>query len=473
MRREGGGLGLCLFVATISTGCASTLSTRASAVRWVDTRQEVGSCKYLGVVDGSSAQTGVANISTGRNNARNEALEHAAEKGATHIHWLSDDESFSGIHMSGEAYDCAEQEARVAKRDVENTDSADEEVTRPRAVPASSKSESHEPSDSEPPPQAKPQSTESVGLGSCFFVSADGIAVTNRHVVDGARRIVVIDSSSVKHPATVLRTSATSDLVALDVPTATHQAAVGIETSTTATLGEPIFTIGFPYATALGFDPKFADGSISGLRGLENDRLFQITVPIQPGNSGGPVVNDRGGVIGIVVSHMNDLAMLKETGSLPQNLSFAIKSDELGQLLRGLSLPKLAPTKNRTAAISRVQAAACEVIAFSSDEEPTHEAAAPVPVANVSDAALTKAQISSTVASLRSKITACKDGDEGSALNEVVVKADVAADGSVRSVTVNGSATSDDEVEDCVLKVFRRAQFPPSAGGKFSQTVKL
>lgn len=459
---------MCLLVVAISSGCASTLSSRASAVRWVDTRQEVGACKYLGVVDGSSAQTGVANISTGRNNARNEALEHAAEKGATHIHWLSDDESFSGIHMSGEAYDCDEKESRVVKREAEDSDSPDEEVPRPRAIPASSKSETRE--RTEPPPQPNPQPSESIGLGSCFFVSPDGIAVTNRHVIDGARKIVVIDSSSTKHAATVLRTSATSDLVALDVPTAMHQASVGIETSTTATLGEPIFTIGFPYATALGFDPKFADGSISGLRGLENDRLFQITVPIQPGNSGGPVVNDRGGVIGIVVSHMNDLAMLKETGSLPQNLSFAIKSDELGQLLRGLNLPKLTPTKNRTAAITRVQAAACEVIAFSTDEEETTPT---VQVAKTTDAPLTKAQIASTVTSLRSKITACKDADEGSALDAVVVKADVAPDGSVRSVTVNGSATSDDEVEACVLKVFRRAQFPTSAGGKFSQTVKI
>lgn len=68
-------------------------------------------------------------------------------------------------------------------------------------------------------------------LGSCFFVSPDGIAITNRHVVARARRIIVIDAANRQHHATILRTSPDADLVALDVPSAVKHAALPIDLS--------------------------------------------------------------------------------------------------------------------------------------------------------------------------------------------------------------------------------------------------
>src|SRR5882672_3288707 len=103
-------------------GCSTTLSDRASRLRWVDQAQQVSGCEFLGIVDGSSTQSGIANISTGRNNARNEALEHAASRGATHIHWMSNDESFSGIHITAEAYKCGRNSpvaSAVAEKELE------------------------------------------------------------------------------------------------------------------------------------------------------------------------------------------------------------------------------------------------------------------------------------------------------------------------------------------------------------------
>ena len=216
-----------------------------------------------------------------------------------------------------------------------------------------------------PPPPAPPSPT--VSLGSCFFVSPDGIAVTNHHVIAGARRIVVIDADQTKHAATVLRASPDADLVALDVPSAAKHAAIGIDANPSLRLGQAIFTIGFPYASELGFDPKFADGAIGGLKGFGDDRLLQITIPIQPGNSGGPVATDAGIVVGVVVSRLDQLAMLKRTGTLPSNTGFALKTSQLGTHLRGIRLPTMKNTTSRADAVARTQAAACQVIALSDE----------------------------------------------------------------------------------------------------------
>lgn len=104
---------------------------------------------------------------------------------------------------------------------------------------------------------------------------------------------------------------------------------------------------------------------------MGDERLLQITIAIQVGNSGGPVVTDSGFVVGVVVSKLDDLAMLKDTGTLPENVNFAIKASQLTSVLRGVKL--LSGTKRtgtRAEAVSRAQAAACQVIAFT-DSEPT------------------------------------------------------------------------------------------------------
>lgn len=228
--------------------------------------------------------------------------------------------------------------------------------------------------DEQPPPkptapEAVVETPVSISFGSCFFVSPDGIAVTNQHVVDGARRIYVIDASATKHKATVLRASSDIDLVALDVPTATKHAYAPIDTNPKLNLGQSIFTIGFPLPPKLGFDPKYSDGAVAGLKGLGDEHLLQMTTPIQPGNSGGAVSTDFGVVVGVVVAKLNSFNVLRDTGSLPENVNFAIKSAELAKLLRGISLPPPKHAANRSDAIARIQAAACQVIAFSSDED--------------------------------------------------------------------------------------------------------
>jgi serine protease Do len=93
-------------------------------------------------------------------------------------------------------------------------------------------------------------------------------------------------------------------------------------------LGEELYTLGFPLGDLLGAGHKVATGVLSSATGIEDDpRLFQISVPTQPGNSGGPVLNERGEVVGILASTLSVDYLYRKQGHIPQNVNFAIKSD--------------------------------------------------------------------------------------------------------------------------------------------------
>ena len=114
----------------------------------------------------------------------------------------------------------------------------------------------------------------------------------------------------------------------------------------------------------LGIQPKYTEGTISGLSGPADEAsLLQISTPIQPGNSGGALVNDNGEVVGVVTSTASAAAFLKLTGNLPQNLSWAVKGEYAAALVDEPAV--LPPLSNRQAAISRAVASSCMIIAES------------------------------------------------------------------------------------------------------------
>ena len=83
---------------------------------------------------------------------------------------------------------------------------------------------------------------------------------------------------------------------------------------------------GYPFGGLLASDLHVTSGNISALAGLQDDSTrLQITAPVQPDNSGGPLLDESGNVIGVVVSRLNALGVARATGSIPQNVNFAIK----------------------------------------------------------------------------------------------------------------------------------------------------
>ena len=107
--------------------------------------------------------------------------------------------------------------------------------------------------------------------------------------------------------------------------------------SRTVKLGGTVATVGFPDIGLQGFAPKLAKGEIASLAGAADDpRYFQISLPVQPGNSGGALVDARGNVVGIVAAKLDASVALAATGSLPENVNYAVKSSLLLSFLESV-----------------------------------------------------------------------------------------------------------------------------------------
>ncbi len=244
------------------------------------------------------------------------------------------------------------------QKSCEDLGSAEAKRDRPASSPAAAPTV--------PPPPRQP----AIMSGSCFFV-APGVAVTNHHVIDAATEVMLIDARGRTHIAQVLRDDAQVDLAVLEVVTAADMPPMPLAADKDVPLGEQVFTIGFPVPGVLGTDPKFSEGSLGGQTGLGAAWLYQITVPVQPGNSGGPLVDHRGFVVGVIVAKLRADRLMQTEGVTPENVNFAIKSAELRRVIRGLKLSIAKAAKNRQAAIERTQASVCQVVAKSPEARPS------------------------------------------------------------------------------------------------------
>jgi S1-C subfamily serine protease len=167
--------------------------------------------------------------------------------------------------------------------------------------------------------------------GTGFFITEDGYLITNNHVVRGANKVKV-RTRAVTLDADLVKTSATFDLAVLKVTGKFKPLSLDFDRG--GHLGDAVFTIGFPNMDLQGIEPKYTDGKISSLSGMQDDpSQYQISVPVQPGNSGGPLIADNGCVVGIVRAKINDFAALASSGSIPQNVNYAVKVKYLRDLL--------------------------------------------------------------------------------------------------------------------------------------------
>jgi uncharacterized protein len=170
--------------------------------------------------------------------------------------------------------------------------------------------------------------------GSGFFISDDGYLITNYHVVKDAAQVRLVTSAGFI-AANVVQVDAANDIALLKADG--RFATLPILPSRTAQLGSTVATIGFPDIGLQGFAPKLAKGEIASLSGASDDpRYFQISVPVQPGNSGGALVDERGNVIGIVSAKLDASVALAASGALPENVNYAVKSSLLLSFLESV-----------------------------------------------------------------------------------------------------------------------------------------
>jgi S1-C subfamily serine protease len=168
--------------------------------------------------------------------------------------------------------------------------------------------------------------------GTGFFVSDNGIIVTNYHVIEDAESLTIKTNNSTFN-AEVLATDPVNDVAILKI--ASNSKPIPISNYFNVKKGEEVLTLGYPRIDVQGQEQKATFGRVNSLSGIKGDvRLTQIDVPIQPGNSGGPLLNKKGEVVGIVTATLDSIVILRQSGSLPQNVNFAVKVDYIIPLLR-------------------------------------------------------------------------------------------------------------------------------------------
>ena len=166
--------------------------------------------------------------------------------------------------------------------------------------------------------------TEGSFYGTAFFV-APNLLVTNDHVVKKCGNdIQVRYPEQASHSAIISARDETNDLALLR----TDMSSLAVVTFRFGPrLGEPVASYGFPYAGLLSSSGNFTLGNVTSLSGINDDsRFLQISTPVQPGNSGGPLLDMSGNVTGVVEGQLNAIAMMQVGGSVPQNINFAIQA---------------------------------------------------------------------------------------------------------------------------------------------------
>jgi S1-C subfamily serine protease len=142
-------------------------------------------------------------------------------------------------------------------------------------------------------PGSNPGTPEKVrATGTGFFLSESGYLATSYHVVQGSQRITIRNKGRTLN-AKLVKADPVNDLAILKVPGSF--AALPVAPSRSVKLGQSVFTVGFPNTHVQGIEPKLTRGEVNGLTGMHDDpRHFQVSVPVQPGNSGGPLISLQG-----------------------------------------------------------------------------------------------------------------------------------------------------------------------------------
>jgi S1-C subfamily serine protease len=187
------------------------------------------------------------------------------------------------------------------------------------------------PSNKEPEPQTiRPQTPKiSIYHGTGFALNSKGYVLTNYHVIEDAKKINVIGVNgdfNLAYPAVIVTVNVDNDLAVLRINDERMGAPAYSFKQMPSDVGENVFTLGYPLTSTMGLEVKLTNGIISSNSGFAgNQSLYQISTPTQSGNSGSPLFDSKGNVIGIVSA--------KHTNA--ENATYAVKSSYIYELIRG------------------------------------------------------------------------------------------------------------------------------------------
>ena len=194
------------------------------------------------------------------------------------------------------------------------------------------------PNNAAPPPKDD-SSGRRVHTGTGFFISSEGHVLTNAHVVEGCSFVNIRVGIAPRLKGQPLSADKHDDLalVKADVRSESYaRIRPGVR------VGEGVAAFGYPLHGVLATTGNFTLGNVSAVAGLGDDsRFLQISAPVQPGNSGGPLLDQQGNVVGIVVAKLDAIEVASIIHDVPQNVNFAIKGNVVANFLesRGLAVP--------------------------------------------------------------------------------------------------------------------------------------
>ena len=187
--------------------------------------------------------------------------------------------------------------------------------------------------------------------GTGFFISKNGHILTNAHVINNSSKLLVYINKK-EYKAVLITKDVVNDIAIIKIEY--NSTPLVLQMKEKSKIGTEITVLGYPNIKLQGNDKKATFGYINSTSGVLADKRFlQISAPIQPGNSGSPLVNNKGEVLGIITSTLNQKVALKNTGSLAQNVNYAIKITYAMTLLieNNITLENIIPTKD----LSRVK----------------------------------------------------------------------------------------------------------------------
>jgi S1-C subfamily serine protease len=244
-----------------------------------------------------------------------------------------------------------------------SADEIENEILRKRISELEKQNQSQPKQVAKRPSPKKSPPPKSGTTGSGFFVSKLGHILTNEHVVRECGSVTVGDNANKQVRASILEKDKRNDLALLRISSTQMASAEtlslisklgaqklglklvplasgGLMRSNDIELGESVMVAGYPYGELYSNTIKVTGGMVSAVKGMGDDSAqFQMDAAVQPGNSGGPIYDENGNIVGVVISQLNKFKVAKAIGSLPENVNFGIKASTVRQFLTSAGLP--------------------------------------------------------------------------------------------------------------------------------------